>query len=84
MTSREISAEPSDFTQVFGYPWVLRRSAPGAGDEIGQALGGSQLEFFSISAGFEDFEEQFDLPAHRIPSHLFNGLVGSFDWQVGQ
>lgn len=54
------------------------------GDEVDQALGGTQLELFGIAAGFEDFEEQLDLPEHRILGHLLNGLVGSFDRRVGQ
>ena len=53
------------------------------GDHAHEALGGAQPGFLDPAAGLEDFVEDLDPPAQRVPLELFDGLYARGDRQIG-
>jgi hypothetical protein len=53
------------------------------GDQIHQAIRGSQFGVFGAATGLQDFVEDLNLPTHSAPADLFDGLLEALQVEVG-
>jgi len=45
-------------------------------DQVGKPLGRLQARVFCLASGFQDLVERLNLPTHRVPVDLLDGLGG--------